>query len=124
MPLGQQKLVRRYPRVSQRRRRLVGPKATAQADVCFVDPRDVIRIIVNIPGRCSLASKLDASGRRREFACRIINMSTRDMAMIAPVCGTLGERVAAYVPRFGKLEGRITRVLKQGFVMSIMGTED
>jgi hypothetical protein len=67
----------------------VGTAARAKADVCFVDPRDDIRIIVNVPGRYSLASKLDLRGARREFACRVINMSTRRMGLVAPVSGPL-----------------------------------
>jgi hypothetical protein len=98
--------------------------ARSQADVCFVERRDNIRIIVNIPGRYSLASKLDMKGARREFACRVINMSTRGMALVAPVSGPAGERVVTYIPRFGKLEGRITGAFDQGFIMSIAGTDE
>jgi len=74
--------------------------------VCFVAPRDDIRIIVNIPGRYSLVSKLDLNGARREFACRVISMSTRRMGLVAPVSGPLGERVVTYIPRFGRLDGQ------------------
>jgi len=64
----------------------VGPTAEAPADVYSVR-RDDIRIIVNIPGRCGLASKLGMNGRRREFACRVIHMSARGMALVAPTRG-------------------------------------
>jgi hypothetical protein len=102
----------------------VGSAARSRSDVCFVEPRDDIRIIVNIPGRYSLASKLDMKGARREFACRVINMSTRRMGLVVPVRGRLGERVITYIPRFGKLDGNITRYFQQGFVMSINGTQE
>ena len=93
-------------------------------NVCFVAPRDDIRIIVNIPGRYSLVSKLDLNGARREFACRVISMSTRRMGLVAPVSGPLGERVVTYIPRFGRLDGNIARHFRQGFVMSINGNRE
>jgi len=92
--------------------------------VCFAESRDDIRIIVNIPGRYSLVSKLDLNGARREFACRVISMSTRRMGLVAPVSGPLGERVVTYIPRFGRLDGNIARYFRQGFVMSINGNRE
>ena len=94
-------------------------------DLVAVDRRTDIRVITSIPGRYSLGSRLDVQGRRREYACRALNMSTRAMLLAAPVVAPPGERVIAYFHRFGHLEGNIVRVLRQGgFVMSIAASED
>jgi hypothetical protein len=63
--------------------------------------------------------KVDLLGRymledRREFPCQVIDMSPGGLAMIAPQCGRLGERVVAYVDHVGRLEGSITRICRAG----------
>src|SRR3984957_19950349 len=56
---------------------------------------------------------------RREFPCQVVNMSPGGMAVVAPVPGAQGERIIAYVDHLGRLEGRITRSLPNGFAMTI-----
>ncbi len=73
------------------------------------------RVRVNLLGRYMLAD-------RREFPCQVINMSPGGMAMIAPVCGNVGERVIAYVDHLGRLEGTIARQFPNGFAMTISAT--
>ena len=68
--------------------------------------------------------KVDLLGRymledRREFPCQVINMSPGGMAVIAPQCGRLGERVVAYIDHVGRLEGMIARIFPSGFSMTI-----
>ena len=68
--------------------------------------------------------KVDLLGRymledRREFPCQVINMSPGGLALIAPECGRLGERVVAYVDHVGRLEGLIARTFPSGFSMTI-----
>ena len=70
---------------------------------------------VNLLGRYMLAD-------RREFPCQVINMSPGGMALVAPVCGDPGERVIAYVDHLGRLEGKIARMLDNGFAMTIAAT--
>ena len=70
------------------------------------------RVKVNLLGRYMLAD-------RREFPCQVINMSPGGMALIAPVAGTPGERVIAYVDHLGRLEGKIARIFENGFAMTI-----
>jgi hypothetical protein len=96
----------------------------SSGDLVAVDRRVDIRVITSIPGRYSLGSRHDLNGRRREFACRALNMSPRAMLLAAPVNGPPGERVIAHFDRFGQLDGQITRVLSRGFVMSIAASED
>jgi hypothetical protein len=50
-------------------------------------------------------------------------MSPGGMAVIAPQCGRLGERVVAYVDHVGRVEGVITRILPTGFSMTIVASQ-
>ena len=70
------------------------------------------RVKVNLLGRYMLED-------RREFPCQVINMSPGGMAVVAPVVGAPGERVIAYVDHLGRLEGRIARMIDNGFAMTI-----
>ena len=70
---------------------------------------------VNLLGRYMLAD-------RREFPCQVIDMSPGGMALIAPVAGAPGERVIAYVDHLGRLEGKIARLIENGFAMTISAT--
>jgi hypothetical protein len=72
--------------------------------------------------------KVDLLGRymledRREFPCQVINMSPGGLALIAPACGRLGERVVAYVDHIGRLEGLIARLSPSGFSMTIAASQ-
>jgi hypothetical protein len=73
------------------------------------------RVRVNLLGRYMLAD-------RREFPCQVSDMSPGGMALIAPVVGTVGERVVAYVDHLGRLEGTIARTFENGFAMTIGAT--
>lgn len=73
------------------------------------------RVKVNLLGRYMLAD-------RREFPCQVVDMSPGGMAIIAPVSGSPGERVIAYVDHLGRLEGKIARIFDNGFAMTIAAT--
>ncbi len=73
------------------------------------------RVKVNLLGRYMLAD-------RREYPCQVIDMSPGGMAMAAPVLGAPGERVIAYVDHLGRLEGKIARLIDNGFAMTISAT--
>jgi len=73
------------------------------------------RVRLNLLGRYMLSD-------RREFPCQVVNMSPGGMALVAPVAGTVGERVIAYVDHVGRLEGIIARLLDNGFAMTIAAT--
>ena len=45
------------------------------------------------------------------------------MALIAPQCGRLGERVVAYIDLIGRLEGIISRIFPSGFSMTIAASQ-
>src|SRR5471032_1705955 len=73
------------------------------------------RVTVNLLGRFMLAD-------RRDFPCQVIDMSPGGMAVLTPVVGTPGERVIAYVDHLGRLEGKIARLIDNGFAMTISAT--
>ena len=87
-------------------------------------PQGEVRIMVSIPGRYSLASRLNEQGNRRVFACRAASMSASQVVLSAPVSGPPGERVIAHIERFGKIDGSIVRVLGSGFVMDVKATPE
>src|SRR6185312_11132384 len=73
------------------------------------------RVKVNLLGRYMLAD-------RREFPCQVTDMSPGGMALVAPMLGIPGERVIAYVDHLGRLEGKIARLIDNGFAMTISAT--
>ena len=90
---------------------LIKPKFLPLAD----ERRRHQRVKVNLLGRYMLADY-------REFPCQVIDMSPGGMALVAPVAGVPGERVIAYVDHLGRLEGKIARIIDNGFAMSIAAT--
>ena len=73
------------------------------------------RVKVNLLGRYMLTD-------RHEYPCQVIDMSPGGMAVIAPVVGQPGERVIAYIDHLGRLEGKIARLIENGFAVSISAT--
>jgi hypothetical protein len=85
--------------------------------------QDGTQVDLNLLGRYLLTSRRDATGKRREFACRIMRMSPESLLLVGPSSGPVGERVIVHSDPFGKVEGRIVRPLKHGFTMSIAAGE-
>src|SRR3979409_235961 len=73
------------------------------------------RVKVHLLGRYMLPD-------RREFPCQIINMSPGGLALLAPGIGSVGDRVIAYLDHIGRVEGKITRIIDNGFAMSVGAT--
>jgi PilZ domain len=73
------------------------------------------RVKVHLLGRYMLPD-------RREFPCQIINMSPGGLALLAPGIGNVGDRVIAYLDHIGRVEGRITRIIDNGFAMTVSAT--
>jgi c-di-GMP-binding flagellar brake protein YcgR len=65
------------------------------------------RVKVHLLGRYMLPD-------RREFPCQIINMSPGGLALLAPGIG--------YLDHIGRVEGKITRIIDNGFAMSVGAT--
>ena len=87
-----------------------------------IERREDVRLVVSLPGKYSFARRRDKKGNRQEFACRLVNISFRAIALSVPVIGPLGEGVTVYVDKFGNIEGEIVRVLNAGFVIDIRGS--
>lgn len=79
------------------------------------DRRRHQRVKVNLLGRFMTES-------RQEYPCQVINMSPGGAALIAPVIGSVGERVIAYIDHIGRIEGKIAREMEGGFAISINAT--
>src|SRR3954466_1001474 len=73
------------------------------------------RVKVHLLGRYMLPD-------RREFPCQIINMSPGGLALLAPGSGNVGHRVIAYLDHLGRVEGKITRIIDNGFAMTVSAT--
>jgi c-di-GMP-binding flagellar brake protein YcgR len=73
------------------------------------------RVQVHLLGRYMLPD-------RREFPCQVINMSPGGLALLAPGIGNVGDRVIAYLDHIGRVEGKITRIIDNGFAMSVGAT--
>src|SRR5579863_1452858 len=88
----------------------------SDATSAFGDVRRYQRVKVDLLGRYMLED-------RREFPCQVIDMSPGGLALIAPQCGRLGERVVAYIDHVGRLEGTIARIYPSGFSMTISASQ-
>ncbi len=73
------------------------------------------RVKVSLLGRYMLTD-------RREFPCQVLEMSPGDAVVVAPVSGTAGERVVAYIDHLGRIEGGISEVMDGGFRMDVSAT--
>lgn len=73
------------------------------------------RVAISVLGRYMLAD-------RREFPCQILEMSPGDAMVIAPVAGTVGEKVIAYIDHIGRVEGTILEMIDGGFRMDIVAS--
>lgn len=71
------------------------------------------RVRVNLFGRYMLPDRVERN-------CQITDMSPGGMALAAPVCGRIGERVVVYADQVGRLEGIITREMPGGFAATIL----
>lgn len=93
--------------------------------MAFAQPRSILpsaeekrrfqRVKVHLLGRYMLPD-------RREFPCQVINMSPGGLALLGPGIGNVGDRVIAYLDHIGRVEGKVTRIIDNGFAMTIGAT--
>lgn len=81
-------------------------------------------VMGSFAGRYSLSDLRDGRGERRVFQCRAVNISPRGIALAAPVKGKIGDRVIVHLNEFGKLQGAISKLLENGFVIKIAASEE
>ena len=96
-----------------------------QTDLVFIDAVDTvdrrrdIDFVVCIAGRYVLARHMDPNGNRREGPCRVVKISPESMTLVAPVKGSIGERVTTTVWELGTFEGPVLETDRHGFVMRV-----
>jgi c-di-GMP-binding flagellar brake protein YcgR len=73
------------------------------------------RVKINVLGRFMLPN-------RTEYPCQVVDMSPGGAALMAPVSGSIGERVVAYIDHVGRIEGEVTRLFDGGFAMTVNAT--
>jgi hypothetical protein len=81
-----------------------------------VERRHFQRVRVKIYGRFMLED-------RSEYSCQVIDMSPGNVALRAERIGVPGERVIAYLDHIGRVEGTITRTMRDGFAMTVIASE-
>ena len=79
------------------------------------DRRRFQRVKIHVLGRYMLPD-------RREFACQVTDMSPGSLALLGPGIGDVGARVVAYLDHIGRVEGKIVRIIDNGFAMTVSAT--
>ncbi len=95
----------------------------AHRDVVLAARKDA-RIIVNIAGHFSITKRRTGGGARPVFACRVVNVSNREIALISPVGVEVGGRITAEIDHLGTIEGTVVRAIERGFVMGITANDE
>ena len=91
-----------------------GDKSGETATAPVSDRRKLPRVKKRLHGRYLLAD-------RWEHVCTVIDASPTAVALEAGVRGKIGDKVVVYFDAIGRVEGRIIRVLNEGFVMDMNG---
>lgn len=83
-----------------------------------------VRYVGVISGCYTLANRRQKGSEHPQvFACRATSMSPREAVVIAPVRGEPGERLSARFDHVGILKGQVSRLLPDGFAMTIEATD-
>ncbi len=89
--------------------------ATAQPMLRNAERRRHQRVRVALLGRYMLPN-------RQEYPCQTVDMSPGGALFLAPVQAAIGERVIVYLEHIGRIEGKVTRHVPQGFAIAISAT--
>ncbi len=60
---------------------------------------------------------------RTEHPCQVVDMSPGNVALRTDRVGQPGEKVIAYIDHIGRIEGVITRILQDGFAMTVIASD-
>jgi PilZ domain len=96
---------------------------TEPLDLLVIERQEDKCIYVSLPGRYSLIESVSPRVESRQFACRAVNISTRTIALTAPVTARVGVRVIADIEQLGRVKGSIFRVFDLGLAMNIEASE-
>lgn len=78
--------------------------------------RNFQRVRVKIYGRFMLED-------RSEHPCQVVDMSPGNVALRTDRIGEPGEKIIAYLDHIGRVEGVVTRILQDGFAMTVIASE-
>jgi len=78
--------------------------------------RSFQRVSVKIYGRFMLED-------RSEYTCQVVDMSPGNVALRADRRGEPGEKVIAYLDHIGRIEGVVTRMMSDGFAMTVIASD-
>ena len=82
----------------------------------MAERRNFQRVRVKIYGRFMLED-------RTEHPCQVIDMSPGNVAFRADRVGEPGEKVIAYIDHIGRVEGVVTRIIPEGFAMTVIASD-
>lgn len=74
------------------------------------------RVPIRVYGRYMLED-------RTEHPCQVTEISPGNAALITDRAASLGEKVIAYLEHLGRIEGVVTRLLDDGFAMTILASD-
>ncbi|NGN39763.1 PilZ domain-containing protein [Mesorhizobium sp. CGMCC 1.15528] len=80
------------------------------------EKRNFQRVRVKIYGRFMLED-------RTEHPCQVVDMSPGNVALRCDTIGRPGEKIIAYLDHIGRIEGVLTRTMRDGFAMTIVASE-
>ena len=85
--------------------------------------RSDARFIGDLVGSYVLASRAQHAAGLKVFACRARSITTREVVLMAPVIGQVGEAVSVAFQDLGIIRGVVARQLDGGFAVEIRCTE-
>lgn len=59
---------------------------------------------------------------RQEYPCQSTDISPGGLSLVAPIKGSVGDRVVVYAEHLGRIEGVVARTTAEGFAMTISAT--
>jgi hypothetical protein len=91
-------------------------RAYSATPMTALDRRRHRRFPVALLGRFMLSNK-------REYPCKLVDISVTGIAVNTSVDVGLGERIVAYFDHLGGLEGRVSRIFHGGFGVELIATD-
>ena len=81
-------------------------------------------VFLNLNGEYCMKNYRDSRGQLRKFSCRLVEISPDTMSLIVPVQGRIGEEIQTDFEEFGTLLGKISKKVREGFIVDITATDD
>lgn len=81
-------------------------------------------VSLNLNGEYCMKNYRDSRGQLRKFSCRLVEITPDTMSLIVPVQGRIGEEIETDFEAFGTLLGKISKKVRQGFVVDITATDE